>query len=192
MGIVSYIRSEAEVVRMRDPAMRTSIEILLYPGFRAILAYRLAHKFWIKKRYFLARWISQRAARRTGIEIHPGAVIGKHLFIDHGNGVVIGETTRIGDNVLIYHGVTLGASGKEKGKRHPTIKDNVTIGTGAKVLGGFTVGEGAVIGAGAVVLKEVPAGATVIGMPAYIVKEGQKATEKVQKTNTKLIYPESA
>lgn len=192
MGIVSYIRNEAEVVRMRDPAMRTSIEILLYPGFRAILAYRLAHKFWKKKRYFLARWISQRAARRTGIEIHPGAVIGKHLFIDHGNGVVIGETTRIGDNVLIYHGVTLGASGKEKGKRHPTIKDNVTIGTGAKVLGGFTVGEGAVIGAGAVVLKEVPAGATVIGMPAYIVKEGQKATEKVKKTNTKLIYPESA
>ena len=157
MGIISYVKAEVKVIRERDPAIKSNLEIILYPGFRAVLYYRLAHKLYLRKHFFIARWISQRAARKTGIEIHPGAVIGKGLFIDHGNGVVIGETAEIGDNVTMYHGVTLGGVGKEQGKRHPTIKNNVIIGTGAKILGSFTVGEGAKIGAGTVVLKEVPA-----------------------------------
>lgn len=173
MGIISYLEAEAKVIRERDPAIKSNLEIILYPGFRAVLYYRLAHKLYLGKHYFLARWISQKAARKTGIEIHPGAVIGKGLFIDHGNGVVIGETAEIGDNVTMYHGVTLGGVGKEQGKRHPTIKDNVIIGTGAKILGSFTVGEGARIGAGTVVLKEVPAGATVVGTQGCLVREEQ-------------------
>ena len=173
MGIISYIKAEAKVIRERDPAIKSNLEIILYPGFRAVLCYRLAHKLYLRKHFFIARWISQRAARKTGIEIHPGAVIGKGLFIDHGNGVVIGETAEIGDNVTMYHGVTLGGVGKEQGKRHPTIKNNVIIGTGAKILGSFTVGEGAKIGAGTVVLKEVPAGATVVGTQGRLVREEQ-------------------
>ena len=173
MGIISYLEAEAKVIRERDPAIKSNLEIILYPGFRAVLYYRLAHKLYLGKHYFLARWISQRAARKTGIEIHPGAVIGKGLFIDHGNGVVIGVTAEIGDNVAMFHGVTLGGVGKEQGKRHPTIKDNVIIGTGAKILGSFTVGEGARIGAGTVVLKEVPAGATVVGTQGRLVREEQ-------------------
>ena len=173
MGIISYLKTELKVIRERDPAIKSNLEIILYPGFRAVLYYRLAHKLYLRKHFFLARWISQRTARKTGIEIHPGAVIGKRFFIDHGNGVVIGETAEIGDNVTMYHGVTLGGVGKEQGKRHPTIKDNVVIGTGAKILGSFTVGEGAKIGAGTVVLKEVPAGATVVGVQGRIVQEGQ-------------------
>lgn len=173
MGIISYIKAEAKVIRERDPAIKSNLEIILYPGFRAVLYYRLAHKLYLGKHFFIARWISQRAARKTGIEIHPGAVIGKGLFIDHGNGVVIGETAEIGDNVTMYHGVTLGGVGKEQGKRHPTIKNNVIIGTGAKILGSFTVGEGAKIGAGTVVLKEVPAGATVVGTQGRLVWEEQ-------------------
>ena len=174
MGILSYIKAEAKVIRERDPAIKSNLEIILYPGFRAVLYYRLAHKLYLRKHFFIARWISQRAARKTGIEIHPGAVIGKGLFIDHGNGVVIGETAEIGDNVTMYHGVTLGGVGKEQGKRHPTIKNNVIIGTGAKILGSFTVGEGAKIGAGTVVLKEVPAGATVVGTQGRLVREEQE------------------
>lgn len=174
MGIISYVKAEVKVIRERDPAIKSNLEIILYPGFRAVLYYRLAHKLYLRKHFFIARWISQRAARKTGIEIHPGAVIGKGLFIDHGNGVVIGETAEIGDNVTIYHGVTLGGVGKEQGKRHPTIKNNVIIGTGAKILGSFTVGEGAKIGAGTVVLKEVPAGATVVGTQGRLVREEQE------------------
>lgn len=172
-GFYSFLKAEAKVIRERDPAIKSNLEIFLYPGFRAVLYYRLAHKLYLGKHFFLARWISQRAARKTGIEIHPGAVIGKGLFIDHGNSVVIGETAEIGDNVTMYHGVTLGGVGKEQGKRHPNIKDNVVIGTGAKILGSFTVGEGARIGAGTVVLKEVPAGATVVGIQGRIVREEQ-------------------
>ena len=123
MGIVSYIKEEIRVVRERDPAIKSNMEVLLYPSFRVILRYRVAHKLYLKKHYFWARWISQRAARKTGIEIHPGAKIGRGLFIDHGSGVIIGETTVIGDNVTLYQGVTLGGTGKEQGKRHPTLDD---------------------------------------------------------------------
>jgi serine O-acetyltransferase len=141
MGMLSYIREEIRVVKERDPAIKSSMEVLLYPSFKVILRYRVAHKLYLKKHYFLARWISQRAARKTGIEIHPGAQIGKGLFIDHGSGVIIGETTVIGDNVTLYQGVTLGGTGKEQGKRHPTLEDNVMVSAGAKILGSFTIGD---------------------------------------------------
>ncbi len=170
MGIIQYIKEEIEVIRERDPAIHSSAEVFLYPSFKAIIQYRLAHKLYLKKHYFLARWISQRTVRKTGIEIHPGATIGKGLFIDHGNGVIIGETAIIGDNVTLYQGVTLGGTGKEKGKRHPTIKDNVMISAGAKVIGSFTVGENAKIGAGSVVVDEVPPNSTVVGIPGRVVK----------------------
>ena len=156
MGIISYIKEEIQVIRERDPAIKSNMEVLLYPSFKVILSYRVAHKLYRRKHYFLARWISQRATRKTGIEIHPGARIGKGLFIDHGSGVIIGETTIIGDNVTLYQGVTLGGTGKEKGKRHPTLKDNVMVSAGAKILGSFTIGENSKIGAGSVVLEEVP------------------------------------
>ncbi|MBN2221831.1 MAG: serine O-acetyltransferase [Vallitaleaceae bacterium] len=170
MNIFTYIREEIQVIKERDPAIKTSLEVFLYPSFHAILRYRLAHWFYQHKRYFIARWISQRAVRKTGIEIHPGAVIGKGLFIDHGYGVVIGETAIVGDNVTIYQGVTLGGTGKEHGKRHPTIGNNVMISAGAKVLGSFRVGDDAKIGAGSVVLREVPSYATVVGIPGRVVK----------------------
>lgn len=170
MGLIKYIKEEMQIIRERDPAIKTSLEIFLYPSFKAILRYRLAHRLYLKKRYFLARWISQRTARKTGIEIHPGATIGKGLFIDHGIGVVIGETAIIGDNVTLYQGVTLGGTGKEKGKRHPTIGNNVMISAGAKVLGSFTIGENSKIGAGSVVLSEVPPNSTVVGVPGRVVK----------------------
>lgn len=182
MGMISYIRAEADVIRARDPAIKSNVEVLLYPGFRAILAYRISHRLYLKKHYFLARWISQRAARKTGIEIHPGAVIGERLFIDHGNGVVIGETAWIGNDVTMYHGVTLGGVGITEGKRHPTIQDGVMIGTGAKILGNFTVGKKARIGAGTVVLTEVPPGATVVGAKGTVIKaEEQRKSEKERK-----------
>jgi len=171
MGIIKYIKEEINVITERDPAIKTSWEVILYPSFKAILNYRLAHKLYNKGHYFLARWISQRAARKTGIEIHPGATIGKGLFIDHGSGVIIGETAIIGDNVTLYQGVTLGGTGKETGKRHPTICDNVMISAGAKVIGSFTVGENSKIGAGSVVLEEVPPNCTVVGVPGRIVKQ---------------------
>lgn len=141
MGMLSYIKEEIKVIRERDPAIKSNMEVLLYPSFKAILCYRVAHRFYVKRHYFLARWVSQRAVRKTGIEIHPGAKIGKGLFIDHGSGVIIGETAELGDNVTLYQGVTLGGTGKEKGKRHPTLKDNVMVSAGAKVLGSFTIGE---------------------------------------------------
>lgn len=170
MGIISYIREEIQVIRERDPAIKSNMEVFLYPSFRVILRYRLAHKLYVRGHYFLARWISQRAARKTGIEIHPGATIGKGLFIDHGSGVIIGETTVIGDNVTLYQGVTLGGTGKEQGKRHPTIEDNVMVSAGAKILGSFTIGENSKIGAGSVVLEEVPPNCTVVGVPGRIVR----------------------
>lgn len=170
MGFIKTFKEEAEVIRERDPAIKSNLEVLLYPSFKAIIKYRKAHKLYKKGHYFLARWVSQRSARKTGIEIHPGATIGKRLFIDHGHGVVIGETTIIGDNVTLYQGVTLGGTGKEKGKRHPTIEDNVMISAGAKVLGSFTIGENSKIGAGSVVLEEVPPNSTVVGVPGRTIK----------------------
>ena len=172
MGVISYVKEEIQVVRERDPAIKSNMEVFLYSSFKAILHYRIAHKLYLKKHYFLARWISQRAARKTGIEIHPGATIGKGLFIDHGSGVIIGETAELGDNVTLYQGVTLGGTGKEQGKRHPTLKDNVMVSAGAKVLGSFTIGENSKIGAGSVVLNEVPPNCTVVGVPGRIVKMG--------------------
>ena len=175
MGIIKRIKNEIAIVRERDPAIHSAWEVLLYPSFKVMLHYRLAHKLYEKKMYFLARYVSQRAVRRTGIEIHPGAVIGEGLFIDHGTGVIIGETTIIGNNVTLYQGVTLGGTGKEHGKRHPTIQDNVMISAGAKVLGSFTVGENSKIGAGSVVLAEVPPNCTVVGVPGRIVKRDNVA-----------------
>jgi len=171
MGLIKYIKEEMQIIKERDPAIKTPLEVFLYPSFKAIIRYRIAHWLYKRKRYFLARWISQRAVRKTGIEIHPGATIGKGLFIDHGHGVVIGETAIIGDNVTLYQGVTLGGTGKEKGKRHPTIGNNVMISAGAKVLGSFTIGENSKIGAGSVVLQEVPPNSTVVGVPGKVVKQ---------------------
>lgn len=172
MGLISYIKQEIQVIRERDPAIKSNMEVFLYPSFKAIIAYRAAHKLYLRKHYFLARWISQRAVRKTGIEIHPGAKIGKGLFIDHGSGVIIGETAELGDNVTLYQGVTLGGTGKEQGKRHPTLEDNVMVSAGAKVLGSFTIGENTKIGAGSVVLGPVPPNCTVVGIPGRIVKKG--------------------
>ena len=174
MSILSYVKDEIQVIRERDPAIKSNMEVFLYPSFKVILNYRIAHKLYLKKHFFWARWISQRAARKTGIEIHPGATIGKGLFIDHGSGVIIGETTIIGDNVTLYQGVTLGGTGKEQGKRHPTLKDNVMVSAGAKVIGSFTIGENSKIGAGSVVLEEVPPNCTVVGVPGRIVKMDNK------------------
>ena len=165
------IRADIAAVMERDPAARSKWEVLLcYPSVRAMASHRLAHRLYLRGHTTLARWISQRSRHKTGIEIHPGATIGKGFFIDHGDGVVIGETTIIGDNVTLYQGVTLGGTGKDVGKRHPTIGDNVVIGAGAKVLGPFTVGAGSKIGASAVVLKEVPENCTVVGNPGRIVR----------------------
>ena len=170
------IREDIQAVKERDPAARSSIEIFfLYPGVKALRMYRRAHWFYKHNMKFFARWISQRAAHKTGIEIHPGATIGRRLVIDHGHGVVIGETAEIGDDVLIYQGVTLGGTGKDVGKRHPTIGNNVMVCSGAKVLGPFKVGDNSRIAAGAVVLEEVPPNCTVVGIPAKIVRQdGQK------------------
>lgn len=165
-----------EAYKERDPAARSKISIfLLYPGVRAVIDHRIAHWFYKRGHFYIARSISQRSRKRTGIEIHPGATIGKRLVIDHGMGIVIGETTIIGDDCLLYQGVTLGGSGKEKGKRHPTLGNNVLVGAGAKVLGSFTVGDNARIAANAVVLDEIPKNATAVGVPAKVVRvKGKK------------------
>lgn len=164
-------KEDIACIRDRDPAAKSSLEIFLcYPGFRAIRAYRRAHKLYLKGHILRARIISQRCAYKTGIEIHPAAKIGRRFFIDHGHGVVIGETTEIGDDVTIYQGVTLGGTGKECGKRHPTIGNNVMIGAGAKLLGSFKVGDNTRIAAGSVVLSEVPANSTAVGSPARVVR----------------------
>ena len=166
------LREDVQSVRDRDPAARSFLEILfLYPGLRAIRMHRRAYWCYHHGLHFLARWISQRAVRKTGIEIHPAATIGRRFFIDHGTGVVIGETTVIGDDVTIYQGVTLGGTGKDVGKRHPTIGNGVMIGAGAKVLGPFTVGDGSQIAAGAVVLTEIPPNCTAVGVPAQVIKQ---------------------
>ncbi len=165
------IAYDVKAVLERDPAARSKVEVLLlYPGIWAVIWHRLSHFFYKKNIKFIARWISQCVRFWTGIEIHPGATIGRGLFIDHGMGVVIGETTIIGDDCTIYQGVTLGGTGKEKGKRHPTLGNNVMVGSGAKVLGPFTVGDNSKIAAGAVVLSEVPPNSTCVGVPARVIK----------------------
>ncbi|GAB3069417.1 serine O-acetyltransferase [Virgibacillus ainsalahensis] len=176
MGIFKRMKEDMDVVFEQDPAARTYIEVCLtYSGLHAIWSHRVAHAFYKKNLFFIARVISQVSRFFTGIEIHPGAKIGRRFFIDHGMGVVIGETCEIGDNVTVFQGVTLGGTGNEKGKRHPTIEDNALISTGAKILGSITVGESAKVGGGSVVLKDVPAHATVVGIPGKVVKQnGEK------------------
>ena len=175
MGFIQNIKEEIKIIRERDPAIHSDMEVFLYPSFKVMIHYRIAHRLYRKGHYFWARWVSQRGVRKTGIEIHPGASIGKGFFIDHGNGVIIGETTVIGDNVTLYQGVTLGGTGKEQGKRHPTIGNNVMISTGAKVLGSFKIGDNSKIGAGSVVLEEVPPGSTVVGVPGRVVKRNNQS-----------------
>ncbi len=174
MGFIRQIREEISIIRERDPAIHSNWEVFLYPSFKAMMMYRVAHKWYEKGHFFWARWLSQKAVRKTGIEIHPGAQIGKGLFIDHGSGVIIGETTIVGDNCTLYQGVTLGGTGKEQGKRHPTLGNNVMVSAGAKVLGSFSIGDNCKIGAGSVVLEEVPANCTVVGIPGRIVKRSKQ------------------
>jgi serine O-acetyltransferase len=168
------IREDIASVFDRDPAARTTWEVITcYPGFHAMRFHRLAHALWKMKLCWLARWVSNMGRWMTGIEIHPGATIGRRFFIDHGMGVVIGETAEIGDDVTLYHGVTLGGTSWNKGKRHPTLRNGVVIGAGAKVLGPIVVGEGAKIGSNAVVVKDVPPGASAVGIPARIIVDEQ-------------------
>ncbi len=189
MGLIKFIKEEIQVVQERDPAIKSPIEVILYPTFRVMLSYRRAHRLYQKGHFFRARYISQRAARKTGIEIHPGAEIGKGFFIDHGSGVIIGETTIIGDNVTLYQGVTLGGTGKETGKRHPTLCDNVMVSAGAKILGSFTIGENSKIGAGSVVLEEVPPNCTVVGVPGRIVKRDNQKVPRIDMDQINLPDP---
>ncbi|MDD4607494.1 MAG: serine O-acetyltransferase [Patescibacteria group bacterium] len=175
------IKYDIKIIRERDPAAKSSAEVFfLYSGLHALIYYRIAHWFHTRGHRFIARWISQQARFLTGIEIHPGATIGRGLFIDHGSGVVIGETAEVGENCILYQGVTLGGTGKDTGKRHPTLGNNVLVGSGAKILGPFKVGDNAKIAAGAVVLSEVPDNATAVGVPARIVKVGDKKLAPVQ------------
>ena len=166
---MNFIKEQIKTIKERDPAITSNLEVLLYPCFKAIIYYKISHYFYLKKHFFIARYISEKAKRKTGIEIHPGAIIGKGLFIDHGAGVVTGETAIVGDNVTMFQGVTLGGTGKQKGKRHPTIGNEVFIGSGAKILGNITIGDHAKIGANAVILKDVPENVTVVGVPGRIV-----------------------
>jgi serine O-acetyltransferase len=173
--IAIFFYSDIRAAQKRDPAAKSFIEVLLlYQGLHALVAYRIGHAFYKMRLFFLARWLSQMARWATGIEIHPGARIGKRFFIDHGMGVVVGETAIIGDDVLLYQGVTLGGTGIEQGKRHPTVGNNVVIGTGAKVLGNITIGDNSYIGANAVVIKDVPPNSTVVGVPGRITKQDGK------------------
>ncbi len=168
----------------KDPAAHSKLEIfLLYPGVHALICHRIAHWLYQRNRRFLARWISEGAKRRTGIDIHPGAQIGRRLVIDHGTGLVIGETAILGDDILLYQGVTLGGSGKDVGKRHPTLENHVTVGAGAKVLGSFTVGQGARIAANAVVLAPVPPDATAVGVPARVVRVAGRRVDDLDHTH---------
>ena len=183
-AIREEIAADIAAVRQRDPAARSDLEILLlYSGVHAILAYRVAHKLYLSKHYFAARAVSQWARHKTGIEIHPGATIGKGLFIDHGMGVVIGETTEIGDNCTLYQGVTLGGTGKDVGKRHPTLGNNVLVGAGAKVLGPFKIEDNSKIAANAVVLKEVPENSTAVGIPARVVRRGGRKPDDLDQVH---------
>lgn len=163
------IRNDIQSVLDRDPAARNVLEVLLcYPGLHAIWAHRFSHRLWKSGFKLLARWISQMIRGLTGIEVHPGAIIGKNLFIDHGMGIVIGETTEVGDNVTLYHGVTLGGTSSQKVKRHPTLEDHVVVGAGAKVLGAITIGKGSRIGANAVVVKSAPPNSVIVGVPGQV------------------------
>ena len=186
------LKEDLDSIMDRDPAARSRLEVFfLYSGFKAVRSYRKAHWLLEHGHPFLARWLSQRARHKTGIEIHPGAKIGKGLFIDHGMGVVIGETTEIGDDCTLYQGVTLGGTGKDKGKRHPTLGNNVLVGSGAKVLGPMKIGDNARIAAGAVVLSEVPENATAVGVPARIVRiSGVRPTNLDQVNSTDPIEQE--
>lgn len=186
----SRICQDIKAVKERDPAARNSLEVLLcYPGIHSLFFHRIAHALFMRGLVLFPRLISQLSRFLTGIEIHPGARIGGSFFIDHGMGVVIGETTEIGDNVTIYQGVTLGGTGKEKGKRHPTIGDNVVIGTGAKILGPIEISSGARIGAGSVVLNDVPSGTTVVGIPGRVVVHDGSKVPSINLNHTDLPDP---
>ena len=178
------LKEDIKTVKERDPAASSVLEILfLYPGLKAIRAHRVAHWFFKRNMKFIARAISQHAAKKTNIEIHPGATIGRRFFIDHGTGVVIGETAEIGDDVTIYQGVTLGGTGKDVGKRHPTIGNGVMIGSGAKVLGPFKVGDYSNIASGAVVLDEIPPNSTAVGVPARVIKRNGKRVDNLDQVH---------
>lgn len=166
-----FWKESVAVVKEKDPAFKSAIEVLLYPSFWAVVNHRIAHSLYKKKLLVPARFVSQLSRFLTGIEIHPGATIGKRFFIDHGAGIVIGETAEIGDNVMLYHGVTLGGTGKQKNKRHPTVEDNVMIGAGTIVLGPVTIGANTKIGAGSVVTQDLPANVTAVGSPVMIVRK---------------------
>ncbi len=185
LAVYVLFTDEIRTVKDRDPAAKNVLEILLlYPGLHALVLYRIANKLWQWKVPFVPRSLSQTARFFTGVEIHPAATVGKNLFIDHGMGVVVGETAIIGDNVLLYQGVTLGGTGKETGKRHPTIGNNVVVGTGAKILGNILIGDNSYIGANAVVIKDVPPNSTVVGIPGRITKqEGQKIDSQLDHTH---------
>ena len=191
--MIATLKEDMRVVFERDPAVRSVLEIIFcYPGFHAVLFYRLGHALWRRKFYFLARLVSHVGRFFTGIEIHPGAKIGRGFFIDHGMGVVIGETAEIGENCTLYHGVTLGGTSWAKEKRHPTLGNNVVVGSGAKILGPFTVGDNSKIGSNSVVVKEVPPNSTVVGVPGRIVMtEGQKPEERTDLEHGKLPDPEA-
>ena len=179
-AVKEEIKNDVEAVKQRDPAAKNGVEILLlYSGVHAIFAYRVSHKLYLGKHFFSARLVSQVAKFFTGIEIHPGATIGKGLFIDHGTGVVIGETAEIGDNCTLYQGVTLGGTGKDVGKRHPTLGNNVMVGSGAKVLGPFKIGDNSKIASNAVVLEEIPPNSTAVGIPARVVRRAGKKVDNL-------------
>ena len=183
--MLDRLKEDLQCVKDRDPAARSNLEImLLYPGYKAVRAYRRAHWCYNRKMYFLARAISQHCVKKTNIEIHPGAQIGRRFFIDHGTGVVIGETAIIGDDCTIYQGVTLGGTGKDHGKRHPTLGNNVLIGAGAKVLGPFTIGDNSNVAAGSVVLSPIPENSTAVGAPARVVKRNGKRVDKLDHIHT--------
>ena len=180
MKYLDFIKQEMAVIMDRDPAIKSKMEVFLYPSFWALLKYRKAHKLYKKGHFYRARKLSQRTARKTGIEIHPGATIGEGLFIDHGHGVVIGETAIIGNEVTIYHGVTLGGTGKDVGKRHPTVREGALVSAHAQVIGPIEIGKNAKVGAAAVVVADVPEDVTVVGVPAKVVRvHGQKDEEVI-------------
>lgn len=188
MKFIKNLMYDLDNIMNNDPAARSRIDLILYPSVHALIAYRISNKLYRKKHFFMARLVSQLSRGFTGIEIHPGATIGKGLFIDHGMGVVIGETAVVGDHVLMYHGATLGATGKDNsGKRHPTVGNNVIIGSGVKVLGNVTIGDNSKIGSNAVVLKDIPANSTAVGIPAKVV---EKKVTSIVKHNVHYLFNE--
>ncbi len=189
IGIFFGVKNEVETVKRKDPAIKSSIEVILYSSFWAMISHKIAHRFYKMHLFFIARLISQISRWFTGIEIHPGATIGHGVFIDHGMGVVIGETCEIGDNVLIYQNVTLGGTGKDVGKRHPTIESNVMVGSGAKVLGPITIGHDSKVGAGSVVLHDIPPYSTVVGIPGRTVNRNDLASPSDTLDQVKLPDP---